>query len=511
MPSKPLRYPLAIVGFALAGLAIVACTGTPEEEITESAVPVEMGNITVPVRSAGSISIAQKADLRFGVAGEVAEVLVAEGDSVEAGQVLALLESGALEVAVVQAKAKLAGAQDALDKLLEPSSELDLALARAGVEEAQGALANAQAEETSIELSQAKAMDDAQRGFAKVRDDYLFLFRKYYGIYVEDADALDSPDALLFAYPKDEEVVGYRMRFLPSGVAQTDIDDELDAAWVDIRQANVTLEKVKVNRAKAVTSAARAVTQARGALQVALDKVESLEAGPDAVQVQHKEADLAGSRQALADAEGRLAKTTLKAPTSGVITSVSAEPGDSANANTVVMAMADPGSIEVSGRVDEMDVFSVREGQRVLVSPTAFPNVRVPGRVERISLLPMAQQGAVSYPIIVSIDPPQQAQLRDGMSVTITIVVNEVSNVLLIPVGAVRRQEGITVVEIVGDDGTRETREVELGLSDGQRIEVRSGLSRDDVVVVRAGPPSQSDFLRQGSGLGVQGQGRGRR
>jgi hypothetical protein len=80
--------------------------------------------------------------------------------------------------------------------------------------------------------------------------------------------------------------------------------------------------------------------------------------------------------------------------------------------------------------------------------------------------------------------PPAGVRMINGASATLEVVTAKASNVLVLPVEAVAGGQGRGQVDIVKPDGQRETREVELGLTDGKVIEIKSGLSGDETVAV---------------------------
>jgi HlyD family secretion protein len=459
MPKRFQSYLLLLV-VVLSGLGLAACgRGDELAEPEETLVAVERGDLDISVTSAGNASITGRADLNFGVAGEVTAVLVEEGDEVTEGQLLARLDAEPLEVDVVKAQATLAAAQDALEQLLEPPDANDLALHRA---------------------SAAAAL----QAFDNTKDAYFFLFRKYFGIYVNDEDALDSPDAIFAAYPVDEFIAGLQGLPIPYVTLQGEIDRELGTAWSALPVSQATF-------------------------QVAQNSLEALEAAPDPVEVQRQEADLASAEYALTVVREKLTRAGLVAPMNGVVTSLSIEPGDSVSGVVSAMALADPASIEITGLVDEVDVLRVSAGQSAFISLSAFPQLQLPGTVKSISILPVNQSGVVSYPVTISLLQRGQGhgmmRLRDGMTVTTTIVINQRRDVLLVPISAVRREEGTTVVDVVGADGSREVRVVALGLTDGVRIEVTSGLSESEQVAVQSlqsFAARAATFFGQGGGFG---------
>jgi hypothetical protein len=72
----------------------------------------------------------------------------------------------------------------------------------------------------------------------------------------------------------------------------------------------------------------------------------------------------------------------------------------------------------------------------------------------------------------------------NGAAATLDVVTEKATNVLVLPVEAVAGRQGKGKVDVVGPDGQRQTRDVELGLTDGKVIEIRSGLTGDENVAV---------------------------
>jgi HlyD family secretion protein len=78
----------------------------------------------------------------------------------------------------------------------------------------------------------------------------------------------------------------------------------------------------------------------------------------------------------------------------------------------------------------------------------------------------------------------QNGQLRDGLTVTVTIMVARATGVLVVPNAAVTTQGGKSYVTVINTDGTTEQREVQTGLSDWQNTEITSGLTEGEQVSV---------------------------
>ena len=92
----------------------------------------------------------------------------------------------------------------------------------------------------------------------------------------------------------------------------------------------------------------------------------------------------------------------------------------------------------------------------------------------------------------------EDVQLREGLTVTVSVIVDERADVLLVPNGALTTQGGQTSVQVVLPDGTIEQHTVTTGISDWQYTEVTEGLSEGEQVVVPQGTAATSTTEREG-------------
>jgi HlyD family secretion protein len=229
------------------------------------------------------------------------------------------------------------------------------------------------------------------------------------------------------------------------------------------------------------------VYNARSALWDALESLEmaaETEGSAPSLEVELKRLQVANAQAALDGALERLEMATMVAPYAGTITSVNVEAGQEVTAKQVVIELVDPSVVEVSAILDEIDVSQVKPGQSVSIYLDALPDLGLYGEVSSISTVAKAQSGVVTYPVTIKVNVPSGIQLREGMSATASIVVEEATNVLLIPNQAISGSFDNPVVNVMVNEEVYE-RSVELGLSDGLWTEVLTGLEATDVVVVQ--------------------------
>jgi len=199
---------------------------------------------------------------------------------------------------------------------------------------------------------------------------------------------------------------------------------------------------------------------------------------------------------ALDKANNNLKKAVMVAPFDGVIAAVNIKEGDSLSAwdyaTRTIVEIIDPGKMELSAEVDEIDIPKVKLGQRAVISVDALPDIQLEGKVTSISPLATEESGLILYKIKVSFDVPEGSGLRAGMSATADIIINGRSNVLLVPNRAIGQDsQGKPVVKVMVGEQVEE-RAVVIGISDGSQTEIVSGLNEGETVVIEKKAPTKS-------------------
>ncbi|MBN1856465.1 MAG: efflux RND transporter periplasmic adaptor subunit [Dehalococcoidia bacterium] len=173
----------------------------------------------------------------------------------------------------------------------------------------------------------------------------------------------------------------------------------------------------------------------------------------------------------------------IEAPFPGVITTTLVKEGDiltSMNYFNPAFRIVDPAHLEMTGLIDEMDIAQISMGQKAIVTMDALPGVEVEGTVTYISAAAMIEAGVVMYQTTITLENPDPA-IRDGMSATADIILQEHKGVLVVPRSAVTISAGQATVYVVAD-GDMVVRDIVLGLPSGQLYEVESGLSEGELV-----------------------------
>lgn len=170
-------------------------------------------------------------------------------------------------------------------------------------------------------------------------------------------------------------------------------------------------------------------------------------------------------------------------------------------------ALTDDHYLEVS-RVDlmhvelsvhENDIAMLSEGQRAVVTLGSDENRVYEGTIVNINQV--GAYNATGSKYTVTVEVINDGSLMIGMSADVSIVVSEVTDVLTVPVSAINDgKEGASVL-VSKPDGSVETVPVETGLSDGTMVEIKSGLSAGDKVIVNEATPDMSGGGMAGAGM----------
>jgi HlyD family secretion protein len=226
-------------------------------------------------------------------------------------------------------------------------------------------------------------------------------------------------------------------------------------------------------------------------------------------QVDSAVASLAQARASAAAADQTLKWTRIYSPIDGVVTSIdlkegeTAIPGVSGIPGSVLMTIANPGSIYSEVNIDEADIGNVRIGDHANVIAVAYPDTPLRGVIVSIATTAKVAQGRQGLSFVVKIRLPdlQGLKLRDGMSCRAEVFTRDHDNVLAVPIGAVTVQEDRKAntskqIVFVAKDGIAHRKVIKTGISDDDYQEVTDGLDQGDQLIV--GPAQIMQSLHDG-------------
>lgn len=242
-------------------------------------------------------------------------------------------------------------------------------------------------------------------------------------------------------------------------------------AVLDRGDAEIALEKARVREENAVA------VHRRG-LDLAAEELISRE------DLDKREMEARLARQEHAEAAWNLAKTEVRSPIAGRVSLRSAQPGQHLRPGDELFQITDFDPLIAYVYLPEKDVLALSPGRQVDLALDAAPNVAFHGRVRQISPVVDPATGTVKV-TIEAIRPP--SQVRPGSFVTVKIVRQRRPDAVVLPKEAVIRelqQAHVFVARRDGEELTAARRAVTLGLEEGARVEVVSGLEPGEELIV---------------------------
>jgi len=363
-------------------LISVSCSGKSDQ--TGTPAPIEADDTSPVVSATGVVKPAKWSKLNMSVTGLVDEILVEEGDTVEAGQVLIRLEGREeLLAAELAAQTAVISATQTLDSLYENNDLKKAAL-----------------------LKTIADSGDAARQARYHLDNYLLPST------LKGLNSIEAVEISKEKYIKAWAAYEPYMNEPFANKTRKETKENMEMAQSDYNQAVRHLNyEVQLNQAEATFNKAQA-------------DYEKVKDGPDPDDLAIVNALLDQANANLAAAKSALDDLEFKAPFEGVISEITIRVGEWTSPGMPIIAMADLAHLRVETTdLNEIDVARVNVGDKVDVTFDALPDVVVEGEVTRIS--PKASEGSgVNYTVIIELSEIP-AQLRWGMTAFVDIKVSD--------------------------------------------------------------------------------------
>jgi len=266
--------------------------------------------------------------------------------------------------------------------------------------------------------------------------------------------------------------------------AQTDVasdQEQYDAARRLLESRQELLKEGALAR-KSVDDAAVALAQAKAQLETAKEHQRTLQAAGKQAQIDALKAQVESARAQFNSAQAQATYAEIHSPGSGVVADRPLYPGDIAAAGTPLFVVMDISRVVARVNVPQADAAGIRAGQPATVTLTDGGQ-EVQGQVSVVS--PATDPNSATLQVWVTAANPGE-RLKPGAAVHVAIVTETIANAMLVPVAAILPgEEGGTAVLVITPDMVAHKRPVKLGVRQGDKVEVLSGvLPREDVVVV---------------------------
>jgi HlyD family secretion protein len=523
---KNFKHPLpTIAGVAVAAIGVAALgtvafnqfKPTTKIDLDRYTKTAQSQDLTDRITASGNIIPFQTANLSPKTSGRVAQLFVEQGDRVTKGQKIAQMENTQEQATFAQAQANVQQAQANLNKAKNGTRVEEIDQAQAKLTQAQANLDKAKNGNRPEETAQVRAkLAQAQAN--------LNLSRSIAPQQIEQATAqLASADAKL----KLAQAQIDRNRSLKASGAVS--QDTLDRAIADYQtaRANVLdaqqkLQQVRNSSQSEISQRQAAVTEAQQALRQSEMGSRSEDVASFAAQVAQAKAAYQqaknGSRPEeiaqltaafnvanaqLQSARSQLNDSTIIAPFTGLITqryasigafvtpTTSASTSSSATSTSIVALAKD---MEVKAKVPEVDIGKIKVGQKVEITADAFSDRPYRGTVRLVAPEAVIEQNVTSFEVRVALDTGKEV-LRSGMNVNTVFTGQSTRNALTIPTVAISSRRGQTGVYIPGENNEPKFKEIKVGGTVKDKIQVIEGLKSGDRVFVDVPPGFKNQMM----------------
>ncbi len=395
--------------------------------------PYQRGDLSASIYGTGSVEPNQTAVLTWSASGIVGDVNVELGQSVQKDDVLMTLDPKSVSVDIMQARIDVINAQNALEDLYD-NWETELAQAKLDLITAQDEL---------DDLEHERMVKD----FKRCSDERI----------EELEDDLDEAERI-YDFVQNEDNLE----------AINDIK-----ATLDYCRSNYT-EREKAEAALEVELGESKVADMQ-------ERVNILSEGPDPDEVTILETQLE-------IAQSRIDSILIEAPFDGVITELSAKPGDVVQTGGQALRLDDLSRLYLDVQISEVDIPQVKVGQTAGLVFDAYFEETFTGEVIEISPVGSATQGVVEYRVRVKMLDADE-NIKPGMTAAVNIVVEEKENIFVVPNTSIFSIDGQDHV-FVQRSGSFEAVPVTLGsYSDYYSEVVDADIDEGELIIVN--PPAE--------------------
>ena len=415
------------------------------------------GNLNATIGANGNVRANQTTVLTWQNTGTIGILNVKPGDQVKAGTVLGSLVFAPLTQSTLESN--LVTAQENLAQLTSPEA---IANAKLAITTAQKNVSNAQYGVNNLQYWQNNSLIQDQYAALVIAKANLDKAQAAYdsanvGQYINNAG-----EAALYQALYNAQQAYNKAQNSYSTYSQKPTQRQIDEAQATLDLANATLEQDKTYLA-ALTGG----TVSGDATGIAL--------------LQLKQAQLA-----VQTALENLDAAKLATPINGTVTEVSGMVGDQVSPGTEAFRVDDLSHLLVDVQVSEVDINNVALGQPVVTTFDAVLGKEYHGKVVEVSRVGTSVQNVVNFNVTVELTDPD-ADVKPGMTASVTITIQSLQDVLLVPNGGVHLVNSQRVVYVLRNGKLSEI-PITLGASDDtMSVVILGDLSTGDVLVLN--PP----------------------
>ncbi|MCU0542563.1 MAG: efflux RND transporter periplasmic adaptor subunit [Oscillatoriaceae cyanobacterium Prado104] len=505
---------LLLGGMGIGGFALYRAIPARTARTQMLTAPVEQKSLPVTFSANGTVKAERSINVSPKTSGVLKELLVQEGDRVQTGQIIARMDNSNFQGQLMQSQGQLASAQANLDKLLAGNRPQEIAQSRAQLASAQANLDKLLAGNRPQEIAQVQA----QLAAAQANLDKLLAGNRPQEIAQSRAELTSAQASLQQAQTNLNQ---NQKLYQDGAISQRDLETSRTAyatakAQVDRVQQALNLQK-SGPRTEEIAAARAQVEQQQQALKLAQSgarpqeiaaaqaqveqqqqALELVQAGPRPEEIAGARAQVESARGALQTVQTQVNDTIIKAPFDGMVTKKYADPGsfvtpttagssvEGAASNSILTLVS---TNQVVSYLDEAKVSRVKVGQKVKITADAYNDRTFSGTVSQIAAQATTTQNVTSFEVKIALEEEAQKLLKAGMSVEAEIQIQQLNNAIVAPSAAiVRQQNGTAGVYVMGEDNKPAFKPIEIGMTVGDRTQVKSGLAGNEQVLISFPP-----------------------
>ena len=321
-------------------------------------------------------------------------------------------------------------------------------------------------------------------------------------LYVDYGDRVKQGQVLadLDKVQLEASVRASQANYQAAQAARDSANAQLERNKVDAEGPDVPFLKLNMERAEQMfkdgVMSKSLVEDAEKNYQLALNKQVSAQRNlaVSKAEIAKAEAQVAQAKAALENAEEDLRNSTIISPIDGLVLSRDVNVGDAVSSilvlgsqATLIMTLGDISEVYVQGKVDEADIGKVYLNQPARIVVESFKDKKFTGKVTRISPYGKEKDNVTTFEVRVSISNPG-GELKANMSANAEVILEEKKNVLMVPEASMIYDKDRNASVELPDPHTETGRKkvpVKLGISNGVKTEIISGLTEKQQVVLQ--------------------------
>jgi HlyD family secretion protein len=189
---------------------------------------------------------------------------------------------------------------------------------------------------------------------------------------------------------------------------------------------------------------------------------------------------------------GATANTEIRATVSGMVLDVPVKTGNQViesnnfNDGTTIATIADVEKMIFQGKVDESEVGKITENLPLEIVVGAIENKKFDAILDYIAPQGVSENGAIQFEIKGTLNKKDTTFIRAGLSANASIILARADSVLAVKEALVQydAKTQLPFVEVMTGDQQFERRDIELGISDGINVEIKSGVTKEDAIKI---------------------------